>query len=178
MAGVTSESPVPVWNVPVVVWALTVVDGPFVVVVLVDCVGDEVVSGVVEVGSSVTEDDGVEPVPAPDDGCVAVELGSPEPAPVPDPEADPVSELELELVLELLFEEPSVEPVSAAAIAVPPSMAAPTPRVMAPALNHIRASNARRASVPPRRSTSFSTFTALAPCRQLTPTKVMGAVRD
>ncbi|TQR86231.1 hypothetical protein D8S82_13025 [Mycobacterium hodleri] len=183
LAGVTSESPVPVWKLPVVVCALTVVDGPFVVAVFVvvvfaDCEGDEVVSGVVEVGSSVAEDDGVELVPVPEDGCAAVEFDSAVPVPVPVPELelepDPVSEL----VLELLFEGPSAEPVSAAAIAVPPSMAAPTPRVMAPALNHIRASNARRASVPPRRSTSFPTVTALAPCQQLTPAKVMGAVRD
>ena len=133
LAGVASESPVPVWNVPVVVWALTVVDGPLVVavlvvVVLVDCAGDEVLSGVVEVGSSDAVVDGVELVPELEEGCVAVEFGSVEP--------DPASVLEL--VLE--FEGLSAEPVSAAAIAVPPSMAAPTPRVMAPALNHIRAS--------------------------------------
>ncbi|MDX1892797.1 hypothetical protein [Mycolicibacterium sp. 050158] len=39
---------------------------------------------------------------------------------------------------ELLLDDPSPLPVSAVATAAPPSSAAPIPRVMAPALNHIR----------------------------------------
>lgn len=68
-----------------------------------------------------------------------------------DGDAAECASLELELALESLLDDPSLEPASAEATAVPPIMAAPTPRVITPALNQIFALKARRASVPAHR---------------------------
>ena len=68
-----------------------------------------------------------------------------------DGDAAECASLEPELALESLLDDPSLEPASAEATAVPPIMAAPTPRVITPALNQIFALKARRASVPAHR---------------------------
>ncbi|WP_233211066.1 hypothetical protein [Mycobacterium sp. shizuoka-1] len=53
-------------------------------------------------------------------------------------------------------EGPFDDPVSADATAAPATMAAPTPRVTAPAFNHIRAPRGGRASTPFRGFVSFA----------------------
>lgn len=145
-------------NVPVVDCALTVVEGLVAsldvldVLVLLDVLDDAAVGSLASVVGLVAAVL-VDPVDVSDpaDGvdCIPVEFGSLAP------------ELALLLELELLLAGPSVDPESADATAAPLTIAAPTPRVMAPALNHIRAPPPRR--LPPLRSTRSSSV-ILSPC--------------